>query len=105
MAALVTAQRAEHGIPVAAACRAAGVSRSWYYKWSGRGLPPRAVRREQLKAEVRRLFEAHEGKRGSPMITADLHDGGWKVSKNTVAALMREMGLAACRVPKLSHGL
>ena len=105
VAALVTAQRAEHGIPVAAACRAAGVSRSWYYKWSGRGPPPRAVRREQLKAEVRRLFEAHEGKRGSPMITADLHDGGWKVSKNTVAALMREMGLAACRVPKLSHGL
>jgi hypothetical protein len=29
------------------------------------------------------------------MITADLHDLGWRVSKNTVAGLMREMGLAA----------
>src|SRR5256886_17375664 len=29
------------------------------------------------------------------MITADLHDLGWRVSKNTVAALMAEMGLAA----------
>jgi HTH-like domain len=29
------------------------------------------------------------------VITADLNDAGWKVSKNTVAALMREMGLAA----------
>lgn len=95
MAALVAAQRAEHGVPVAAACRAAGVSRSWYYKWSGRGLPRRAVRREQLKAEIRRLFEAHKGKRGSPVITADLRDAGWKVSKNTVAALMAEVGLAA----------
>ena len=63
MAALIAAQRAEHGIPVAASCRAAEVSRSWYYKWSGRGLPPRAVRRGRLKAEIRRLFEAHEGKR------------------------------------------
>jgi putative transposase len=50
---------------------------------------------ERLKAEIRRLFELHEGKRGSPVITADLNDAGWKVSKNTVAALMREMGLAA----------
>ena len=29
------------------------------------------------------------------MITADLTDAGWTVSKNTVAALMAEMGLAA----------
>src|SRR5712691_12371504 len=59
------------------------------------GLPPRAARRERLKAGIRRLFERHEGKRGSPMLTADLKDAGWTVSKNTVAALMAEMGLAA----------
>ena len=29
------------------------------------------------------------------MITADLQDAGWRVSQNTVAALMREQGLAA----------
>ena len=29
------------------------------------------------------------------MITADLRDAGWRVSKNTVAAVMAEMGLAA----------
>jgi hypothetical protein len=32
---------------------------------------------------------------GSPMITAGLQDAGWRVSKNTVAALMAEQGLAA----------
>jgi Integrase core domain/HTH-like domain len=50
---------------------------------------------ERLKAEVARLFAEHKGKRGSPMITADLRDLGWRVSKNTVAAVMAEMGLAA----------
>jgi transposase InsO family protein len=95
VAALIAAQRAGHGIPQAVACRALGVSRSWCYKHQGGTLPPRAARRERLKAEVRRLFAGHGGKRGSPVITLDLQDAGWKVSKNTVAALMREMGLAA----------
>jgi len=36
-----------------------------------------------------------EGKYGSPRITADLKDAGWKVSENTVAKLMREQGLVA----------
>jgi len=76
-------------------CRALEVPGSWFYKWRRGDASPRRARRERLKAEVRRLFEAHKGKRGSPMITADLHDAGWRVSKNTVAALMAEMGLAA----------
>ena len=32
MAALIAAQRDEHRIPHAVACRALGVSRSWFYK-------------------------------------------------------------------------
>jgi len=100
VAALIAAQREAGRIPCAVACRALGVSRSWLYKHKGGTLPPRAARRERLKAEVRRLFELHEGKRGSPVITADLKDAGWAVSKNTVAGLMREMGLAARRKKK-----
>src|SRR5437879_747700 len=92
MAAFIAARRTEDQIPCAVSCRALQVSRSWHYKWSGRGLPPRAARRERRKAEVGRLFERHEGKRGSPMLTADLRDAGWTVSENTVAALMRELG-------------
>jgi transposase InsO family protein len=76
------------------------VSRSWFYKWAPGQLPPRAARREQLKAEIRRLFAGHQGKYGSPRITADLRDEGWAVSENTVAALMREQGLAARRKKK-----
>jgi transposase InsO family protein len=71
------------------------VSQAWFYKWAHGELPPRAARRRRLRAEVARLFGLHEGKYGSPRITADLKDAGWKVSENTVAGLMREQGLAA----------
>jgi putative transposase len=97
VAALIAAQRAQHRIPHAASCRALGVSQSWFYKWRGGTLPPRVERRERLKAEVARLFAGHEGKYGSPRITADLRDAGWKVSENTVAALMHDQHLVARR--------
>jgi putative transposase len=95
VAAFIAAQRADHGVPHAVSCRALDVPGSWFYKWRRGDVSPRRTRRDRLKAEVARLFAAHKGKRGSPMITADLHDAGWRVSKNTVAAVMAEMGLAA----------
>ena len=100
MAALIVARRADDGIPYAVSCRALGVSRSWFYKWKAGRLAPRAARRQRLKAEVARLFELHAGKYGSPRITADLRGAGWRVSENTVAGLMRELGLAARRRKK-----
>jgi transposase InsO family protein len=92
---LIAAQRAQHRIPHVVSCRALGVSQSWFYKWKGRGPGARAERRDRLKAEVGRLFALHDGKYGAPRLTADLRDAGWRVSQNTVAALMRELGLAA----------
>jgi putative transposase len=99
VAALIAARRAD-GIPVAVSCRALGVSRAWFYKHKGGRLPLRAQRREQLKAEVARCFALHGGRYGSPRIAADLREAGWQVSENTVAALMREQGLAARRRKK-----
>jgi putative transposase len=95
VAAFIAAQRDDHRIPHAVACRALRVSRSWFCKWKGGRPGPRAQRRDRLKAEVARLFAEHAGKCGSPRITADLRDAGWRLSENTVAGLMREQGLAA----------
>jgi hypothetical protein len=100
VAALIATQRETHHIPQAASCRALGVSQSWSCKWNNAAPGPRTQRRDRLKAEVARLFGLHEGKYGSPRITADLRDAGWRVSCNTVAALMREQGLAARRKRK-----
>src|SRR5215468_1012123 len=63
----------------------------------GGELPPRAARRERLKADIARLFAGRGGGDGSPRISAALREAGWRVSENTVAALMREQGLAVRR--------
>jgi putative transposase len=97
MAGFIAAQRAHYDIPHATSCRALSVSQAWFYKWSHGDPSPRHARREQLKIEIARLFAAHRGTYGSPRITADLRDEGWRVSENTVAQVMRELGLAARR--------
>jgi transposase InsO family protein len=100
VAAFIVSQREAHGVPQAVSCRALGVSQAWFYRWRVGELPPRAARRERLKAEIRRLFAERHGKDGSPRITAALREDGWRVSENTVAGLMRRMGLAARRKKK-----
>ncbi|GAA0829072.1 transposase [Streptosporangium amethystogenes subsp. fukuiense] len=43
LAAFIAAQRAEHGVSHAVACRALGVSQAWFYKWRARGLSARGA--------------------------------------------------------------
>ena len=100
MAAFIAAQRVQHQVPHAVSCRALGVSQAWLYKWLRGGASPARARRAALSAEVARLFAAHNGTYGSPRITADLRDLGWAVSANTVAKVMRELGLGARRRKK-----
>ena len=61
MAAFIASPRDVHGVPHATSCRALGVSQSWFYKWKDGELPPRAARRERLKAAVARLFADARG--------------------------------------------
>jgi len=100
VAGFIAAQRDAHGVPHAVSCRALGVSQAWFYKWEGGQLPPQAARRERLEAEIARLFAERHGTDGAPRITAALREAGWRVSENTVAGLMRELGLAARRKKK-----
>jgi len=97
VAEFIVAQRVEHQVPYATSCRALSVSQAWFYKWRDGDPSPQHARREQLRIEIRRLFAAHRGTYGSPRITADLRDLGWRVSENTVAKLMAELGLQARR--------
>jgi putative transposase len=97
VAGFIVAQREQHGVPYATACRALSVSQAWFYKWRDGDPSTQHARREQLKVAVRQLFAQHRGTYGSPRITADLRDEGWRVSENTVAAIMAELGLQARR--------
>ena len=97
LAALIAAQRVEHGIPHAVSCCVLGVSQAWFYKWRRGDGSLRRRRRAALAAVIAYLFKVHHGSYGSPRITADLREMGWRVSPNTVAKLMAEQGLAARR--------
>lgn len=66
-----------------------------FNKWSHGDASPRHARRRALTADTGRLFATHTGNYGSPRIWADLCDEGWRISVNTVAAIMREQGWVA----------
>lgn len=97
MAEFIVAQRVEYQIPQACSCRALAVSPAWFYKWRNGDPSAQHARRQRLEIEIRRLFAKHRGTYGSPRITADLRDLGWRVSQNTVARLMAQLGLRARR--------
>ena len=91
--AFITAHMAEHAVRLM--CRVLGVSRSWFHAWR-RAAPiraERAARREGLVAEVREIFEASRQRYGAPRVHADLHARGRRISKRTVAKLMKENGI------------
>jgi putative transposase len=104
VAAFIASQRTEHDVPHAVACRALGVSQSWFYKWRDRPPTPRADRRARLEAAVRTVFDDSGGTYGSPRIGDELREQGWRVSDNTIAVLMAERGLVA-RVKRRRRGL
>ncbi|HEY5202551.1 MAG TPA: IS3 family transposase, partial [Acidothermaceae bacterium] len=93
VARFIADQRTMHRVPHAFSCRVLSLSESWFYKWHLRPPTVRAVRRAELDAEVRRLFEASGRSYGSPRIFDDLVGAGAVVSVNTVADSMRRQGL------------
>jgi putative transposase len=100
VARFIAAQRVQHQIPHATVCRALGVSEAWFYKWRDGYGSPRRARREQLRAAITQLFAAHQGRYGSPRITDDLREAGWRVTEKTVAKIMHEQGLRARSVKR-----
>lgn len=104
MAELISTQRAQYGIPYATSCRALGVSQSWFYKWRDGDVSVRRGRRQALGVLIATLFRKHRGRYGSPRITDDLRELGWRVSVNTVAKVMTEQQLVA-RPKRRRHGL
>jgi putative transposase len=103
-AAFIAGQKTCHGVPYAVACRALGVSQSWFHKWHHRPPTPAEQRRAGVDHAVAAAFEASKGTYGSPRIHAELRAGGWRISEKTVAKSMARQGLAG-RVPKRRKGL
>jgi transposase InsO family protein len=100
VAAFIDSQRADHDVPVTVACRALGVSASWFYKWRDRPPTPRQTRAAALAEAVWESFRASGFTYGSPRVWLDLLEAGWRISVNTVAAVMTAHGWAGRKRPR-----
>lgn len=73
-------------------CVLLGVSPSGYYAWSRRKEGSPAGTDEQLREQIRAIYERSRGTYGSPRVHAELAATGTHVSRKRVARLMREQG-------------
>jgi putative transposase len=96
----VDAQKAA-GFPVAAACKAAGVTRSRYYAWANAAHRPgegeRHPEEARLVAAIRAIHTDSGGTDGSPRVHAELGRRGWRVNRKRVERLMRAHGIVGHR--------
>ena len=74
-------------------CALLGVSSSGYYVWRRRAQCAAARTDEELRDQIRSIYERSRGTYGSPRIHAELAATGIHVSRKRVARLMREAGL------------
>ena len=102
--ALIRRHEEEHAVVLM--CGLLSVSRSGYYEWRDRPTPPRTEADKNLGQAIRRIYDDHKGRIGSPRITWALRHEGRRVGKNRVARLMRQNALrakAARKVKATTH--
>ena len=83
------------GFAVDVCCAVLGVSRAGYYAWRDRPVSARAARREQIAGKIRVAHEANRRVYGSPRVHQVLLAEGERVCRNTVARIMRQIGIRA----------
>lgn len=83
--------------PIKKMCVWLEVSRSGFYEWRDRPPSPSAVRRANMAAMVRAIFEEFDGRYGYRRIAHELTRRGRPASYTMVASIMTELGLIACQ--------
>lgn len=83
----------QHQHSVEKMCKALQVSRSGYYNWLQQRPSHRSIQGEQLLQDIKEVYHGSKQRYGSPKVTEDLHDMGWKVSRQRVARIMRKEGI------------
>jgi putative transposase len=79
-------------------CRALQFAPSTYYATKSRGKSARSVRDEELKLQIKRVFdESFDGCYGHKKVWKQLNREGVAVANCTVRRLMREMGFSGVR--------
>jgi putative transposase len=88
--------------PLALLCQVLQVSRSGYYDFRHHQPSARQQWHAELKAQVRRIFEAQDGIYGSPRVHRQLLAEGVDCNVKTVARVMQQEDLAAMQRRKFT---
>ena len=79
--------------PLSVVCRVLNVTQTGLHAWRIR--EPSTRERDLLRADIRKVFDAHRGRYGAPRLYRVLRARhGYTGSENRIKALMRAMGLA-----------
>ena len=81
--------------PTRLMCQVLDVSTGGYYQWRSRPPSARQERGKALVAEIKVIHQEVKARYGSPRIHAELVARGHSCCVNTVARLMRQLGVAA----------
>ncbi len=87
----------KHDFSVEKMCRIFKISSGSYYNWVKNPQGKVHQRQEPIKQKIKELFSGFKGRYGSPRMTVELNSRGIKISKPTVAILMKTMNLVAKR--------
>jgi transposase InsO family protein len=76
-------------------CRILSVSCSGFYKWLNHKQTKQEVKRNELTSTIKKIYNNHKGRIGSPKMHIELAEQGIKAGKNQVAEQMRKNNLRA----------
>lgn len=97
----VAARKAEQ-FSTEMACEVAGVSTSAFYAWVDRDAAGPSARERtdaELVAAMRQIHAESDGSYGSPRMTGELANQGWRVNHKRVERLMRTHGIVGVHKP------
>ena len=74
-------------------CKVLKISQSSYFRWKKCPFSVRFHKKEELKQRILTIYFDSKQRYGSPRITAELNNLGFKISRITVSKYMRELGI------------
>ena len=74
-------------------CKVLEIGSSGYYKWKNKSISNRTLRKNEIKQQITDIYFASKQRYGSPRITTELNELGYKISRIILAKYMRELGL------------
>lgn len=89
-----------HKFGVERMCKVFKVSRSGYYDWIDRKPSKRQLDYQRVKQQIQMIYQESNKRYGSPKITEELRDLGWKISRPRVARIMRSEGMRSITCKK-----